>query len=416
MSIPYAFKAHLDGSVASSTSRVSYSKATVFGAGIAGIATVRALEAQGVEVLCLMDNDRRKQGTRLLGYPVLSVQDAAQKHAGVKVIVASMFVEAMEAQLNSVGLTDHEDCYDLLAQSVMIDAADYPLSIEDVVYSLDLNMQKMFIRRHPGRLIVRSLDVVVTEKCSLRCRDCSNLMQFYVHPVDCGAEELLAAVQRFMASIDYLFEFRVLGGEPFVYRSLPRVVNALAANTHVGKLVLFTNGTLIPQADVLHALRHPNVTVRISDYGPLSRKCGELVDVLRREGVDCFVDRPDAWHDCARFARHEQSREATEALFANCCTNDTLTLLHGRLYHCPFSAHGQNLDALPRDPSDFVDLTVEPSDRSSLRETLRAFVEDKKSLAACSWCEGRDYRTRNAPVAVQAPAPVPYSKAIHPES
>lgn len=413
----YSFKAELEGAADDARAlRHSPKTAAVFGAGIVGIAAVRALEAKGTSIVCVVDNDPRKQGAELLGYPIVSPQDLARDHRGVRVVIAAMFLEAIERQLEDLGCTDREDCYYLLSEGIEIDAGDFPLSMDDVVYSLDLNMQKMFIRRHPGRLIVRSLDVVVTERCSLRCRDCSNLMQFYEHPADCGTEELLAAVQRFMAGIDYLFEFRVLGGEPFVYRSLPRVVSALAANTHVGKLVLFTNGTLIPHADVLQVLRHPKVTVRISDYGPLSRKCSELVEVLRREGVDCFVDRPEAWHDCARFAWRGRSREATEALFATCCTNDTLTLLHGRLYHCPFSAHGQNLGALPGDPADFVDLTREPSDPTLLRKTLCAFVEDKKSLAACSWCDGRDYRTRNAPVAVQAPSPVPYAKAIRPES
>ena len=31
-------------------------------------------------------------------------------------------------------------------------------------------------------LNLKAMDIVVTERCSMKCRDCSNLMQYYVKP------------------------------------------------------------------------------------------------------------------------------------------------------------------------------------------------------------------------------------------
>lgn len=48
-------------------------------------------------------------------------------------------------------------------------------------------------------VILNSIDFIVTERCSLRCRDCSNLMQYYKNPVDEDMQlqfEALGTVQK----------------------------------------------------------------------------------------------------------------------------------------------------------------------------------------------------------------------------
>ena len=41
-------------------------------------------------------------------------------------------------------------------------------------------MHSAFERSSP--LVIRSVDVVITEKCTLKCKDCANLMQYYQNP------------------------------------------------------------------------------------------------------------------------------------------------------------------------------------------------------------------------------------------
>ena len=49
-------------------------------------------------------------------------------------------------------------------------------------------------KRYPDTIV--RLDIVLTECCTLRCRDCSNLMQYYEKPENLDPEEVISSLQR----------------------------------------------------------------------------------------------------------------------------------------------------------------------------------------------------------------------------
>ena len=98
--------------------------------------------------------------------------------------------------------------------------------------------------------------------------------------------------------------------------------------------------------------------------------------------------------------------------FNNCCNSDLLSLLHGKLYRCPFSANGVNIKAFPDDKSDVVDLIDENISLIELKEMIKYLTFDKKYLTACSYCNGRDYRTEPITAAVQTKKPLDYKKIV----
>ena len=93
-------------------------------------------------------------------------------------------------------------------------------------------------------------------------------------------------------------------------------------------------------------------------------------------------------------------------IFSNCCNSDLVSLLHGKLYRCPFSANGVNLKAIPQNKKDEVDLTDDSIGLNELREQMKKLCFDKKYLTACSYCNGRDYDSVNIPSAVQTKKPI----------
>ena len=52
-----------------------------------------------------------------------------------------------------------------------------------------------FYRRRKFKDSLISLDVVITECCTLRCRNCANLMQYYHNPENTDADETIAAAE-----------------------------------------------------------------------------------------------------------------------------------------------------------------------------------------------------------------------------
>ena len=82
-------------------------------------------------------------------------------------------------------------------------------------------------KKKETELKVDSIDLMLTEKCSLKCKDCSNLMQFYAKPVDEDFEIVIKSIDKFLNTVDYVREIRLLGGEPLMYKRVDEVVKYL---------------------------------------------------------------------------------------------------------------------------------------------------------------------------------------------
>ena len=85
-------------------------------------------------------------------------------------------------------------------------------------------------------------------------------------------------------------------------------------------------------------------------------------------------------------------------MFKACCVNDVFTLLHGKLYHCPFSANVVNLKALFASNDEFVDLKDLGTDEL---KKFKKFIFGRPYLDACKLCLGRDFTQKIVEPAIQ---------------
>ena len=97
-----------------------------------------------------------------------------------------------------------------------------------------------------------------------------------------------------------------------------------------------------------------------------------------------------------------------KAIFGNCCENQGLTILHGKLYLCPFSAHATNLKAIPLSPMDIVEL--ETQDKLKLKEQIKNLYFNTEFLEACRACNGRHPNVTQIEAAVQTKYPLIYER------
>jgi hypothetical protein len=82
--------------------------------------------------------------------------------------------------------------------------------------------------------------------------------------------------------------------------------------------------------------------------------------------------------------------------------NDTLTILHGQLYACPFSAHTDNLGVLKNAEADKVNMLI----LENLKEKIRGIYKNKDVLVACNLCNGRDHLVGKVVAGVQTKNPL----------
>ena len=103
----------------------------------------------------------------------------------------------------------------------------------------------------------------------------------------------------------------------------------------------------------------------------------------------------------------DRPESLTKEIFGNCCVNETLTLLHGILYLCPYAAHIENLNVIKENEKDRVNLF---NDNKDIKQKIRDLYFGKEYLNACKFCNGRDHNVDTIEAAIQTDKPLPYSK------
>jgi len=363
----------------------------IYGAGIVGQALVKA----GVKAVAFIDNNPQKH--MCIGLPVLSPTRFKKMFSEAFIIISVADVRDVVKALDDYEWTT---CAHYLAnQAVYKPASDF----ERYAINTAVNCQNAFVNDLDSKkLFLHSVDLIITERCSLRCKDCSNLMQYYEHPNDVGTDELLNSIDKLFSVVDEVNEVRVIGGEPFMNKDWHIIVKRLIEEPKLHYVVIYTNGTIVPKH--LDALvdnsKHPmygyddnnKVMVLITDYGYLNTLT--LVDELKARGIPYHVQKVEGWTACSDIKRHNRSTEANKQVFSECCVHNLTTLSNGKLYRCPFAANVARLDAIPIWESEVDAVLLDK------RADIKRFL-DLDILMACDYCNGRPFGAHEITPAIQ---------------
>ncbi|MBS1369543.1 MAG: radical SAM protein [Lentisphaeria bacterium] len=378
----------------------------IFGASVTGEAVLQACREAGIRVTAFCDNNLDKAKEKYCGLEVVHRPRLKERFPDALFLVAVIDIGDIVPQLTQMGYAHIHSCAGLL-RNFDVYAYSYSKPADFVNYVISACILSHDCYSSPDKLFLRSVDVVVTERCSLRCRDCSNLMQYYRKPVNYDTATLMHSLDVLCGTVDEINEFRVIGGEPFMNREWLTVTRRLIAEPKVRKVIIYTNATILPPDGQLAELPGTKVLFIVTDYGPLSRKLGELIAKLKEFHIPYSCTPAGGWTDCAGIVPHGRTPEENRGLFANCCVKNSYTLTDGKLYRCPFAANADALMAIPDAPEDRVDL-LDGAPHDAMRERLKSFVFDKQSILACDFCSGRRLGDPQITPAIQADKPLDY--------
>ena len=384
----------------------------LFGAGQIGEMCLYAMKQKKIDVDFFCDSMERKQGTEIDGIRVLSPKNLRKLDPETNIFISNNYISVVNEQLQKDNFNNIYNCVELFENTDFTNSklTIQPTKIERwVAFYKNMALKDKFMSK--GLLNIKSLDVQITERCSLKCKDCSNLMQYYTNPQNSELNVMLKSIDRFIECVNKVYEFRVLGGDPFMNKELHKVINHLINYDKVQKIAIYTNARFVPKGENIECLKNKKVVVDISNYGlldPKKKKVNEFIKVLKTKKIKYSVALVNDWQDCGGITKFQKrSKEELYRIFNNCCNSDILSLLHGKLYRCPFSANAANLNATPYEKTDVVDLFDENIPIEELKIKIKELTYDKKSLMACNYCNGRDYQTARIDAAIQTPRPLP---------
>ncbi len=367
----------------------------VYGAGRYGELALRGLQALGIEPNAFADQALADQ--MYFGIPVISPDNLVAYHDAAVLIASYNYFYEMLAFLQSIG---HENIYDIL-ELIKLEYDESILS----EYALD---EKHNYGKYQGvidcadieGIVVTHCEMVLTERCTLRCRDCANLMQYYEKPENLDINEIITDFNKFLDSIDILLELRLLGGEPFICKELDKIINAFVDNKKVKRITIYTNSTLIPSDKVLNAMKNPKVSVHMSNYGKVSRKLKELDSLLAEKNVNHYVHSYENWNDLGGTEKRNYSDNKLRALYRNCLMAKCYTFYRGKFYICPRAAHGERQGVFQNRKEEFVDFTGSVN-TGIKREEIKCLTEHMAYITACDYCNGSSVRSEQVEAATQ---------------
>ena len=101
-------------------------------------------------------------------------------------------------------------------------------------------------RNNSEGVYINYLDFSITSRCSLKCRDCLSLMQYYEHPKNYNLCKMFYALDFLGNNVDAIGELRILGGEPFVNPDVYDICSKALNIDNIRNIVFFTNATVLP--------------------------------------------------------------------------------------------------------------------------------------------------------------------------
>ena len=387
----------------------NYNGVILFGTGNLGKIVLKALENAKINIVAIADNNESNWNKTWGGYKVLSntqLEDTKNKYP---VIIASFNFPYMKRQLEEIGITNFFDS-DFLFSEFELDLrkCETNWSPARCKEQLDLYIYSINAPREKNNIYLNSIDLVLTEKCSLKCKDCSNLMQYYAKPIDEDYNELMESLDRFLSTVKFVREIRLIGGEPLIYKKVDSVIKKLLTYKNFETIHVYTNGTIVLKDEKMKCFQNEKILFKISNYGEISRNVSRLENVLKNLNIKYITERVKTWQDCAKIEKFNRSANLNKHIFGNCCENQGLTLLHGVLYLCPFNAHAENLEAIPKHEEDRI--VIKELTNEEIREKLRGLYFKTEFLKACDFCNGRDHNVSKVEAAVQTKKPLTYSK------
>ncbi len=380
------------------------------GAGVVGKVLLSFCKQEGIDVECFCDGSKKVAKSNFCSMEVIHMPELKTRYDDAIILISSASIKDVVDTLDDMGFSHWYSGGVLLKDS---DVSQKASSIDLTKFAIENCILCHNGYLNPDKLFIRSVDLIITERCSLRCKDCSNLMQYYENPINCDTDMLLKSIDNFCTFVDEVMEFRIIGGEVFMNREWPTIVKRLTEEPKTKRIVLYSNGTILPSKESLPYLKNGKVIVTISDYGPLSRKIGELKQLFEENQISYSILKFDDWLDCSSIKPHNRSIKQNKELYHVCCAKNMLTLSDGKLFSCPYAANASRLRAVPNYKTDYIDLFQESFDTERIPEIknkIKNYILHKKYLKTCDYCNGRPLSGKEVQPATQIDKPVKYHR------
>lgn len=366
----------------------------IWGAGKNGM---RLLEYFGQHdvVSCFIDNNTEKIGNYVKGKKVISYEDYLKLNE-VKIVISptNYLGDEIEEQLKKEGKEQYVDYY------------KYEEFTKDIFPLYELFKYDFLHIYHS--------QISLTERCSLRCEKCChgcNLIDRRSMPDDLTLDAAQRSADYFFGNFDRVDAFALLGGEPLLYENLKEIVEYIGVNyrSQILDFYIVTNGTVLPDEELLDVCHKYDVAFVISDYRSTTETLRPRIErikvILNEKDVIYRLNGTDDWWIDFGFDEIKHDTDSMASFFST-CESQCREIRENRLYYCIMARAYSENSGMNIGLDDYLDLDsdLDGKERKKvIMEYCRGFSK-KGWLEMCRYCNGMNKKAKLIPAGVQTGA------------
>ncbi len=239
---------------------------------------------------------------------------------------------------------------------------------------LDEFINYWFWKQHQQNAI-GFLDFPITIRCTLNCRDCMQRVPLREN-FDISVETLVKDLDSLFSNVAFVGEMSIMGGEPFIHNHLYELLDYIVRNyiKKIGSLVITTNGTIVPEKQVLELCRDNDIFISISDYSKTLPKITAYLERFEAIAKEVGVgNERKRWH-------WSEIGKFDEEYGQNDCSIEHMQLFNGKLWRCTLMAAG--FYARLCDAVESIDYHILRNDNKGLHD----FLDGRRPTTQCHMC------------------------------
>ena len=254
-------------------------------------------------------------------------------------------------------------------------------------------------------IIMGSLDVSVTTKCTMRCKGCASLTSLYQKGCDQNIDLIISSLEKIIDNVNTIIRLNILGGEPFLFKQLDELCEYLNTKETIRRVVIMTNGTIVPKEErLLKALSNKKFEIRISEYVRNNKVREKMIKTLSsanvKYSIKSFANGHFCWYDFGELVHHHRDLLELRKQYESCSV-EAQYLHNGKLFVCPRAAHGIELNKIPDVDDCYIDLNSEQTDNIKLADKINEMIFRKELYDCCNYCNRGTDLIKEIPVAEQ---------------
>lgn len=197
-----------------------------------------------------------------------------------------------------------------------------------------------------GKVSIPILVYVVTTRCTLNCKYCNSFMPAFTketHLAPVSFEQFKEDMDKLLKSVDKIHVFQFIGGEPFLAKDLPKMIEYAKSKKQIETIYVTTNATIKPSEKLLDSLK--GVYVQLSDYRHIKGiklYYDELKELFNKHKIKmCLYEEENdsTFYTLQEIYEKDEDKKTIENRSLWCLTRRCNHLCDGKLYLCPTQIH-----------------------------------------------------------------------------